>query len=99
MGLDFGEYLKKIKKTEEELRGEWKEKAEERARQGLVLQELAKQEKIEVAEEEIEAEINKTIKHYPDWEMVKAQIDMGQLKEYTKGRLKNEKVFELLESL
>jgi len=54
---------------------------------------------VAVAEQEIDAEITNMVKHYPDWEAVKAQIDMGQLKEYTKGRLKNEKVFELLEKM
>jgi len=99
MGLDFGEYLKKLKKTEDELKKEWETKAEERSRAGLVLSEIAKREKIAVADEEIEGEITKMIKHYPDWETVKAQIDMEQLKEYAKGRLKNEKVFEWLEKI
>ena len=99
MGLDFGDYLKKLKKTEEELKKEWEIKAGERSRAGLVLSEIAKREMVAVAEQEIDAEITNMVKHYPDWEAVKAQIDMGQLKEYTKGRLKNEKVFELLEKM
>jgi len=99
MGLDFGDYLKKLKKTEEELKKEWETKAEERSRSGLVLGEIAKREEITVSDEEIDAEITNMVKHYPDWEAVQAQIDMDQLKEYTKGRLKNEKVFELLEKM
>jgi len=99
MGLNFDDYLKKIKKTEEELKKEWGIKAEERSRAGLVLSEIAKREEVAVADEEIDAEITNMVKHYPEWEAVKAQIDIKQLKEYTKGRLKNEKVFELLEKI
>ncbi len=99
MDLDFGDYLKKLKKTEEELKKEWETKAEERSRAGLVLSEIAKREEVAVTDAEIEAEITNMVKHYPDWEAVRAQIDMEQLKEYTKGRLKNEKVIELLEKM
>ena len=97
MGLDFNEYLKNLKKTEEELKKEWLPKAKERAQAGLILRAIADQEKIEVTGQEAEEEINHIIKHYPDWDAVKAKIDMAQLLEYTKGRLKNEKVFEFLE--
>jgi len=99
MGLDFSEYLKKINKTEEELKKEWEPKATDRSRAGLALEEIGKREKIEATAEEVEEEVNKVIKHYPNWEAIKSQIDMEQLKEYTKGRLRNEKVFEALESM
>ncbi len=99
MGLDFNEYLKNLKKTEEELKKEWLPKAKERAQAGLILRAIADQEKIEVTGQEAEEEINHIIKHYPDWDAVKAKIDMAQLLEYTKGRLKNEKVFEALEKM
>lgn len=99
MGLAYEEYLKNIKKTGEEMKKEWLFKAKERAQAGLVLQQIAEAEKIVVADLEAEEEMNHIIKHYPDWEAVKAKIDMAQLMEYTKGRLKNEKVFEALEKM
>jgi FKBP-type peptidyl-prolyl cis-trans isomerase (trigger factor) len=97
MGLEMEVYLKNIKKTQEELEREWLPKACERAQAGLVLRKIADKETIEVSADEKEQEMNKLIKHYPDWEKVKDQIDMAQLLEYTKGRLINEKVFKLLE--
>jgi len=97
MGLEFDVYLENLKKTEQELLREWSGKAEERVKGALVLEEIANKEEIQVAEAEIEAEINKTFAHYPDWQALKSQIDKKQLSEYTKGRLRNEKVFELLE--
>jgi trigger factor len=99
MGLDFEAYLNNIKKTEEELKKEWLAKARERVCAALVLQDIAETEKIEVLQSEIENDINRFLHQYPDVETVRAQIDMEQLKEYTRGRLRNEKVFELMESL
>lgn len=99
MGLPYEEYLKNIKKTEEEVKKEWLPKAKERAQAGLVLRRLAEEEKIETTDLEAEEEVNHIIKHYPDWDAVKTKIDMVQLLEYTKGRLKNEKVFEALEKM
>lgn len=97
MGLPFEDYLKNIKKTEDDLKKEWLPKSKERAQAGLILRQIGELENLEVSPEEVEAEMNQMIKHYPDWEAVKAKIDMAQLLEYTKGRLKNEKVFEFLE--
>ena len=99
MGLEYGEYLKNISKTEEDLKKDWLPKAVERAQAGLILRKIGDLEKAEVTELEVEEEINHIIKHYPDWDAVKAKIDMERLAEYTKGRLRNEKVFALLENL
>lgn len=99
MGLEYEEYLKNIKKTDEDMRKEWLPKAKERSQAGLVLRQIADLERITVTELEVEEELNHIIKHYPDWEAVKAKIDMVALLEYTKGRLKNEKVFEALEKM
>lgn len=97
MGLEFDVYLENLKKTEQELLKEWSGKAEERVKGALVLEAIANKEEIQVTAAEIEAEINKTFAHYPDWQALESQIDKKQLSEYTKGRLRNEKVFELLE--
>jgi len=99
MGLDFDIYLKNIKKTTEELKKEWRPRAQERVRAALILQEIAKNEMVDVSTQEVENEINKILLNYPDVDSVKRQIDIERLKEYARGRLKNEKVFELLESL
>ncbi len=97
MGLVYEDYLKNVKKTEEDMKKEWLPKAKERAQAGLILRQISELENLEVSPEEAEAEMNHIIKHYPDWDAVKSKIDMASLLEYTKGRLKNEKVFEFLE--
>ena len=63
----------------------------------LVLRELGKKEKIEVADKEVEEEVAKNIKNYSKEQL--AQIDINELKEYTKGVIQNEKIFELLEKI
>jgi len=99
MGLKLEAYLKNISKTQENLKQEWRAKASQRVLASLALWAIAQQEKIEVSAPEIEADINHMATHYPDWETIRQQIDMEQLKVYTEGRLQNEKVFELFESL
>lgn len=97
MGLGFDKYLKEIKKTVEELKKEWRDQAEKRVRIALVLKAIAKKEKIEVSDDEVLKRVNETLKHYPNVKEVEKDIDLPAFKEYTKGVIKNEKVFQLLE--
>ena len=53
----FHQYLENINKTEAELREDFREAAEKRVTQSLVLGKISEAEKIEVSEEEIDAEI------------------------------------------
>lgn len=97
MGLDFNRYLKEINKSFDELKKDWQKQAEKRVKIGLCIQEIAQRENIDVSDEEVKERINQDLKHYPDVEQVKKNIDLDALKEYTENILKNEKVFELLE--
>ncbi len=99
MGLEMETYLKNIKKTLRELKEEWLPKARERVRSALILRQIARSEKIDVSPAEVEEEINRILTRYPDSESLRRQIDTEQLAEYTKGRLRNEKVFQFLEKL
>lgn len=98
MGLDFKHYLEHLKKTEEDLRKDWQSQAERRVKIALALRKIAEEEKIEASPEEIENKANEILKQYPDIDKAKKQIDPGYLKEYAESIVKNEKVFELLES-
>ncbi|NMB92040.1 MAG: hypothetical protein GYA31_00135 [Parcubacteria group bacterium] len=96
MQLPFEEYLKQIKKTEEELLKDFLPLAEKRVKMALVLKEIAEQEKIEITEEEIEKKINEILNQLPDPEL-KNKINLEELKIFASGLIRNEKVFELLE--
>lgn len=60
-----GKTMADLDKTEEELKTENKGLAERRVKLGLVLSKIGQENKLEVKQEEIEAEINKVIAMYP----------------------------------
>jgi len=95
INISFEEYLASVKKTEQELKETYQKEAEKRLRGFLVLRELGKKENIQVLDKEVEEEVSKSIKNYSKDQLSK--IDINELKEYTKGILYNEKVFQKLE--
>ena len=95
--IPFEEYLSQIKKTEKEIKDSFTETAEKRVKNFLTLREIGKKEEIKVSKQEIEGEVNKTLKNYPSKDDVK-KIDIERLKDYTESAMYNEKVFERLES-
>lgn len=98
--ITFEQYLASIKKTEQEVKETYKKEAEKRLRGFLVLRQLGKQEKVEVSDKEVQEEVEKSIKNHSLAGQAKDQlskIDINELKEYTKGVITNEKIFQLLE--
>ncbi|HBM45545.1 MAG: trigger factor [Parcubacteria group bacterium GW2011_GWF2_38_76] len=91
IGLDFDEYLKQTKKTEEDIRKEAKEPAEKRVKYKLILKAIAKEENIQVPQEEVMKEVENLLKYYEG-------ADMDSAKMYVEDTMINEKVFELLEN-
>ena len=90
MGANLERYLTELKKTREELRIEWKDAADKRAKVRLVLSELARAEKIEVEETLLAQEIERARKIYP-------QADEANIRAGITHAIRNEKVMELLE--
>ena len=93
--LEFEDYLKSVKKTEEEIKATFKLDAEKRIKNFLVLRQVGKAEKIEVTPEELKEEMDRSARKYTKEQLEK--IDINQLKEYAKGAIYNEKVFLKLE--
>lgn len=98
MGMPWPDYLLHIKKTEEELKKEWRTEGEHRVRIALVLREIGIKEQIEPAEEELAARERKILSDVRTVSNPERAIDHVELREYARGILKNEKVFELLEN-
>lgn len=90
MNIKFEEYLEKIKKTQEELRKEWKNDAEKRAKLQLILNKIAITEKIKIPEKDIKRETDHILEHYKEAKPENVRI-------YIESVLTNEKVFQLLE--
>jgi len=94
LGLTVEQYLQSEGKTVEQLRKEYQSQAQESLKSELVLEELAKVEKIEVSEKEIEA----AIKANPDPETRK-QFEKQENKWYIESILKRNKTIQKLMEL
>ena len=90
MGGKFDEYLTQAKKTEEELRKDFRESSEKKAKVQLIFNKIAEAEKLEPNKEILENEIKEVMKHYPDASEVNARI-------YVTTILVNQEVLKLLE--
>ena len=99
--ISFEEYLASIKKTESEIKETYQKEAEKRLAGFLILRQIGINEKVEVTDAELDAEVEKSMKNYAHDHAGHnhGQIDKEQLKEYTKGVIHNEKIFELLEKI
>ncbi len=91
MGLKFEDYLKHLNKTVEDLRKDFRTDAEKKAKLALVLNEIAKVEKIIADEEQVAKEVAAILKHYKDADPERARM-------HAESVLTNEKIFQFLES-
>lgn len=97
--ISFEEYLKKLGKTRDELRGDIAKDNEAKIKNYLVLEEIAKIEKIEASDEEVNAAIKKSQGESRENAPSAQERDPdGQTKAYYRQNLKTEKVFEFLET-
>lgn len=90
VGMQFEDYLKRLGKTEEDVRGEFRDQARKRALLQLTLNKIAEEENIEADQEAVEAEMKHALEHFPD-----ARPDL--VKVHIETVLRNEKVLQLLE--
>ncbi len=91
MGLKFEDYLKHMNKTKEDLRKEFRNDGEKKAKLALALNEIAKAEKITANGEDVEKEVNHILEHYKDADPERARI-------HAENVLTNEKIFQFLET-
>lgn len=92
--ITMEEYLAQTKQTMDGLHSQLKPGVEKKIKEYLVLQEIKKQEEIQIGEEELNAEIDKITQNYPDL----AKVDLGNLLEYTKERMENQRTIERIDS-
>lgn len=91
MGLKIEDYLKHAKKTEEDMRREWRPDAERRGKLQLAWNAIAEAEKLSVPAEEIDEEVKHLLEHYKNADPYRTRL-------YVTLMRTNEKVFEFLES-
>ena len=90
VGTTFEAYLAESKKTREQLRGEWKEPADKRAKIRLILSEIARKENIEPDAEALAKEVRNARKHYKD-------ASPEALRAHIAHAMRNEAVLQFLE--
>ena len=90
MNSNWEEYLSNIKKTEEDLKKEWRDIAVKRVKSQLIVNSIAKKENILISKDEIEAESIKILSQFPE-------AKEASVNSYVEQILINEKVLKLLE--
>ncbi|MBI2610680.1 hypothetical protein HYW60_01970 [Candidatus Kaiserbacteria bacterium] len=90
MGTNFDAYLAQAKKTREQLRTEWLNAADKRAKVRLILSEIARGEHIDPSQERLEKEVERARQHIPN-------ADPVALRAHIAHALRNEATLEFLE--
>ena len=96
--IAFETYLSEVNKTEKEISDLFLPQAKQRVKNFLILKQIEKNEKIEALDQEINEEIDKILKQYPDIKTSHNQFDLGKMKDYTKEMIIAEKILKKLES-
>ena len=94
--VNFNDYLQAIKKTEKELRDGFRQKAKERIKVALIIREIAKQEKIEVSQKEIEEEIKKASLIYKEKPAIIEELNTERGRHYLENMHVSRKVLAFL---
>lgn len=89
-GLKFEDYLVQISKTIDDLKNEWKQDAEKRAKLQMIIHTISEKENLKPTEEEIEKDVEQIMTMYKDADRARAKL-------YVEEMLENEKVFHFLE--
>ncbi len=99
MKLKYEDYLAHIKKSEDELKKEWRDDAMRRVKIALILRAVAKTYHIEPNEDEVQETVNRLFIRFSSPKEAKKQIDLAALRSYARGIVRNEAVFRWLENL
>lgn len=97
LGIKLEEYLIQIKKTKEDLRKEWREKAEEKAKLIVILAKIAEKEQIEVSDAETDEESSRIISNLGLAKKDVEKIDTDKFWNLAKKSLVTKKTLGMLE--
>ena len=95
-GIAFDDYLRVTEKDEAALREEYREGAEQRVKVLLVLGAIADKEEVNVADEEIQAEIDRVNADPNAGDAIKSYLDSDRGRSYIRSQLRRSQVVELL---
>jgi trigger factor len=89
-GVGYDDYLKHIKKTEDDLKKEWQPIAEKRGKSQIILNTIAKEQNIAAGEDEVKKEMENILSHHKE-------ADRFRVRMFVETFLTNELVFQFLE--
>lgn len=95
-GLGFEDYLKNLKKTEEDLAKDFTKGATERAKTALILRQIAKEEKILVSPTDLKEELDRVKEMYKENEKIDERLADPEIQDYIASSLLNRQVLHLL---
>ena len=95
-GLGLDEYLQRINKTEAELREEMRPVAVKRVTRSLVLGKIAETEKLEVSDDEINADLEKIVQGAENKAEMKERVSSPQVRDSMAQVLVTQKTLQLL---
>lgn len=95
-GLEFEQYLGRIKKSLPELKLELTPNAIQRIKVAILLKEIAKKENIAVDEKELDAELDRVAEQYKDNEEARKRVYDPQYREYVRNQMQNRKTINFL---
>ncbi len=96
MNIPFEEYLKNIKKTEEEIGRDFEKGAAERVKSALVIREVAQQEKISCTPEELKQETERVKEVYKENSKIEERLADPGVQEHLANLLINRKTIMML---
>ena len=96
---ELADYLKKTSKTEEELKQELRPIAKKRLIQGLVLEKLAEEEKIEISSSEVDNKVDEIANDAEDKEKARQFFSLPQVRQSIEQSLRTQKTMDRLSQI
>ncbi len=96
--MDFNHYLEHLKKTREQLKDDFKGKAEKRIKTMLLIEDISRIKKFEVSEKEIEEAKEEAISQYGNNAQILKNLESEDYKNYLNNLVRNRKVINFLKS-
>ena len=95
-GIAYDEYLRVTERDEAKLLAEFRPDAEKRVKTLLVLSEIAQKENVEVSDEELDAEVERSRERYAGNPRLVAYLESARGRTYTRSLLRRSKLVETL---
>src|SRR3989344_4891988 len=97
IGMELGPYLAQMRKTQDDLRKEWRDEAERQVKIVMVLHKIAKDNNISASHEEVDEALSAAVQSMlMKGEADKTNLDVEGLRDNISNRITNERVLDFL---